>query len=152
MKEQFLKRKLNPFLLISTVLVLAILAGSSVFYQTELSDLVSTRNQLQEDLKEKNQTLANTMEMNQNLNETIREFERNIRQKESKINEQNQRITVLERELDQAENQNQETQERISELESKADNLNNSLYIVCTSNSTLSDSARFNCERQGYGR
>jgi len=39
MKTPVLKRRLNPFLLATTVLVLSLLAGLSVMYQGQLSDI-----------------------------------------------------------------------------------------------------------------
>lgn len=150
MKEQFLKRKLNPFLLITTVLVLAILAGSSVFYQSELSDLVSTRKQLNSELDNKTQNLESLREMNANLNETIRNLENSIREKNSEINSKEQRITELENTLERIRGQNQARGQRINQLNQSVNTLNGSLSVICTSNSSLTDEAEANCEINGY--
>lgn len=157
MKEQMLKRKLNPFLLITTVLVLAILAGSSVFYQTELSDLVSTRNQLQEDLENTSKVLQKTIKDEKELNSTVDNLEESMREKNTEIELKDERITVLERELDKAETENTRFEQEISTLNSTVSNLNDSmetlngsLYIICNSNSSFSESAEQNCEDRGY--
>ncbi|MFB6207943.1 MAG: hypothetical protein ABEJ69_01190, partial [Candidatus Nanohaloarchaea archaeon] len=71
METPLLKRRLNPFLLISTVLVLSLLAGMSVVYQSQLHDLVSSKKDLSQELQQKNQRIAELEARNSNLSSRL---------------------------------------------------------------------------------
>lgn len=159
MKEHLLKRKLNPFLLITTVLVLSILAGLSVMYQSELSNLVSTRNTLQNELNQQTEKAKSLQNMNENLNSTIRTLEESISEKNQEINQKDQTISDLQENLEQTETRLERIESQYSaingtvdELNSTIDTLNYSLGVIC-SNNTLVDEygdAEVQCSARGH--
>ncbi|MDY6770064.1 MAG: hypothetical protein SVU88_03760 [Candidatus Nanohaloarchaea archaeon] len=69
--EEFLRRRLNPFLLVSTVVVLAILAGLSVTYQDVLSEKVSTNKQLRQTVQEKQARISTLENRTANLSTAL---------------------------------------------------------------------------------
>jgi len=73
MKTPVLKRRLNPFLLATTVLVLSLLAGLSVMYQGQLSDILSDKKSIQQQLDDRNQEVSNLESENSDLTQQIQE-------------------------------------------------------------------------------
>ncbi len=94
--KEFLRRRLNPFLLISTVVVLAILAGLSVTYQDVLSDKVSTNQQLQSDLQEKRSRVVTLENMTANLSDALTRTRNDLAVTVEETQRQEQRIGELE--------------------------------------------------------
>ncbi|NMJ77314.1 hypothetical protein GLU64_02800 [Nanohaloarchaea archaeon] len=156
MEKRILKRKLNPFLLITTVLVLAILAGSSVFYQTELSNLTSSKRDLNIQLDNKTQKIKSLERQRQNLSKSlddrIGEIERlentNI-EKENRINELKDRLTKLNSTSSQIKQENERLENENKDLKDRLDDLNFSMNIICSSNST-STRIEGRCRLHGY--
>ena len=156
MDERILKRKLNPFLLITTVLVLAILAGSSVFYQTELNDIVESKNQLNTQLENKTQKISSLQKTNENLskevsskNTRIDRLEQTNIDKENKINNLNNEINELDSTMSNLRQEKNNMNQEISELENELEDLNFSMEIICSSNNTNSVTDD-RCELNGY--
>ncbi|MDY6761658.1 MAG: hypothetical protein SVY41_01290 [Candidatus Nanohaloarchaea archaeon] len=94
--QEFLRRRLNPFLLVSTVVVLAILAGLSVTYQDVLSEKVSTNQQLRETVQEKKARIATLENRTANLSSALTAARQDLRVTVNETQRQEQVITDLE--------------------------------------------------------
>mgnify|MGYP006299984055 CR=1 FL=1 len=117
MDNNFLKRKLNPFLLITTVMVLAILAGASVIYQQELGELVGTRENLSTQLEN---TEAELEQAKQNISE-LRETRDSLQTEVSGVETDLENLrTSTDREISNLES-------NLSEVRNERDNLRRDL-------------------------
>ena len=160
MENNFLKRKLNPFLLITTVMVLAILAGASVIYQQELGELVGTRENLstqlentEAELEQAKQNISDLRSTRESLNTEISGLETDL---EGLRESKNQRISNLESNLSEVRTERdnfrekfEEQNETRAELEDQNVNLRYSLELVCGDlNETKSTFDE--CESYGY--
>lgn len=159
--EEFLRRRLNPFLLISTVVVLAILAGLSVTYQDVLSDKVSTNQELRETLDDRNARISTLEAENANLtaelglteqdlastiNETARQ-EREIQGLESSVSSLEASVSSLETTVSQQEENITSLQAEVDEQSLTIDNLEANLSIICeTPNENLTAEADDLCD------
>lgn len=102
MEAPLLKRRLNPFLLISTVVVLSLLAGLSVLYQSELNDLVTDRKNLSSTLEEKNSRIAslesqvnNLSSRSSDLNQSVENLKTSLSEKINLLEQKNSTVERL---------------------------------------------------------
>lgn len=129
MNSPMLKRRLNPFLLASTVLVLSLLAGLAVTWQGQLSELVNEKKNLSTEIQDKNQKIdelqsevSNLTDESSTLQETVdqlkslnSELNATIRQKEAKIVSLETTIDEKETTISNLESTNQDLEENISD-------------------------------------
>jgi len=106
-----LKRRLNPFLLLITVISLSLLAGLSITYQTQLDGATSDHQDLQE-----------------NLTETKAELE------EAETN-----LTILEDENEVLDDQASGFNEDLADAESQVESLQNDIDVLNQDISSLED-------------
>lgn len=131
MKNPVLKRRLNPFLLATTVLVLSLLAGLSVMYQGQLSDILSDKKDLQENLEEKRNQVSNLQAENANLTQEIEQKERRLNNLSSESQSLESEVESLNNEVDTLEARNSNLQDEVIDLENKTKEINESLELVC---------------------
>lgn len=131
MKAPLLKRRLNPFLLASIVLILSLLAGLSVLYQGKLSDLVSDNRNLTEELQDRkdriNSLEADKSNLSSKLETTEEDLDRYItlyNQEKDKRETLNQKVSTLEDERDGLE-------DKIDSLEATVTEINTTLGDIC---------------------
>lgn len=143
MEAPMLKRRLNPFLLVSTVLILSLLAGLSVLYQGQLDNVVSDKKSLKEELQDKNakvkQLKAEKSDLSQELGNKSNVLDNLRKVRKSLASELNT------------------TQEDLEEVKSErdmwkehAEELNTSLEFTCIDSNNLTDTAQDQCEKWGY--
>ncbi len=141
--QEFLRRRLNPFLLISTVVVLTILAGLSVTYQDVLSEKVSTNQELRQTVEEKNDRISVLEDRNtnlttelatarQDLSATINETQR----QEAEIEDLEDTVAARESTIDSLEttiaDKNATIDDLRSTIDTKEDTINNLLDLLDT--------------------
>lgn len=157
MNTPVLKRRLNPFLLATTVLVLSLLAGLSVMYQGQLSDILSDKKNLQEKLDDREQQISNLQSENSNLSQQIQEKDNRINNLASESSQLESEVSSLEDDITTLESEVSEKEEEILELESKNSNLslelaeiNGTLEDICAyDNNTINDGDD-HCEEWGH--
>lgn len=149
MAQPLLKRRLNPFLLISTVAALSLLAGVSVLYQDQISqktNQVENINQTKAEL----QTEINEMEAQlQNRSIRMTELEKQINSLEAEKNSLNNTIGEKDQKIQELESQVQEAQDN-SELEDTIDDINSSLSFVCAVYSGGDPSVEGECQDHNH--
>lgn len=152
-----LKRRLNPFLLASTVLVLALLAGLSVVYQGQLEDVLQTQENLSSTLEEKNSRI-DTLELRvSNLTNETSVLEQNVDKYVNRSENLKSEVSTLETEIDKLEDDKENLEDKISGLRSDKedlrdtiDNINGTLELICDDvNSTVED-GDVRCDRWGH--
>lgn len=121
--QEFLRRRLNPFLLISTVVVLGILAGLSVTYQDVLSEKVSTNKQLQADLQEKRSRVVTLENMTQNLSTALSRTRQDLAATVNETQRQEQTISSLEDTVASLNGTVQSLEETVADQEATIDSL-----------------------------
>lgn len=147
MDTPMLKRRLNPFLLVSTVLILSLLAGLTVLYQGTLADVTDSKKDLQEQLNQSEHEIKQLKADKKNLTRQIRDKEDEISRlqslldsKEQEVNQLSQRITTLENQLEQASSTSNTTQQ-----------VNDTLSFVCSDPDTqLSSDSTDLCHFRGH--
>ncbi len=165
MKAPMLKRRLNPFLLAATVLVLSLLAGLSVMYQGQLSNVLSDKKELQQELDQKNQRIATLQQENANLSSDLQNaradldrYTRLYRNAQNDISSLNSTIEDLRGDIENQEEQIASLNSRIEDLklnittlQLEVNDLEDSLSIICeTSENNLTETSEEECESQGY--
>lgn len=160
MRERLLKRKLNPFLLVTTVMVLAILAGVSVMYQQELGDLVGTTDNLTTELQDTEAELEQARENITRLRGTKENLEGEVDNLTTTLgnvrDSKNEEISGLESDLEEARNARDNWKEQYQEASNESDNLREerdellySLELVC-GDLNESESSFSECEARGF--
>lgn len=134
MAQPILKRRLNPFLLISTVAALSLLAGVAVLAQDQVNNIQNQKVNIQTAFEEVNQTVERLRLENENKSRKIKALEQNISSTSQELNtakselqNKTERIENLEAQLDQQSQQSsfdQSARETISEL-------NTSVQVLC---------------------
>ena len=149
MAQPLLKRRLNPFLLISTVAALSLLAGVSVLYQDQISqktsqveDINQTRVELQATIDEQEVRIENQSRQMNALENNIQQLQDERQEINSTLTEKEETIQDLQRQLRDA-NQNEE-------LETRIDNMNESIGFFCYNMDTQSDEFLDECSQWGY--
>jgi chromosome segregation ATPase len=138
-----LKRKLNPFLLTSLMLVLCILVAVSVVYQAELSDISGENQQLQTSLEDEQQ-------LNSRLTEQMDRINNSLQSTESELSSLETNYTEIQNEFSDLESEKQILEEELSTAENSIESLNNSLETICTGTSNLTASAENQCTKHGF--
>jgi len=158
MSKTLLKRRLNPFLIASTILVLSLLAGLSVMWQGQLQNVNEEKGALEGTIEEKNQRIAeleNRTSDLQNETSTLRGeldrytglYEEADSERESLENE----ISDLESDIEDKENEISGLESDIDNLEDTITSINASLYEICTdTNTTLSEDSEDECKEWGH--
>lgn len=142
-----LKRHLNPFLLVSVVLILSLLAGLSVLYQGQLNNLVTDKKELSQELNQKNQQITQLKQQKSNLSTKLESTESDL-----------QRYIEL---YKSEEKQRKSLQDRVEDLEQQVEelrvdqglveDLNTTIGLICIDNETqLSSYAAQRCRESGY--
>ena len=134
MAQPILKRRLNPFLLISTVAALSLLAGVAVISQDRIAAVQEEKNTWQERFNERNNTIQRLSLENENKSRQINALEQNISNTAQELNNvrselqnKTERIENLEQQLDQQSQQSSfdaSAQETIRQL-------NSSIGVIC---------------------
>lgn len=152
METPLLKRRLNPFLLVSTVLVLSLLAGLSVVYQSQLNDLVSSKKDLKTRLDQKENVIQSLKDERSNLSTQVSDLNQSLEKTNSIISSKESRISTLETRLDNKtrfiENRTRLIQRLDSQLGNetvRAQNLSQSLSVICSGGSNLTETAKQEC-------
>lgn len=131
MGQPILKRRLNPFLLISTIAALALLTGVAVVAQDRIKENVDSAEEINQSNKELNNTIMDLRSEIEDKNTKIdslknrlENFQTRIKSMNTTVKQKNQEIQSLEEKLAEAENK--------SEIEAEIDKLNTSLGIMCS--------------------
>lgn len=140
METPMLKRRLNPFLLASTVLVLSLLAGLAVTWQGQLSNLVEDKRNLSSTLEQKNQEIsslesevANLTEESSTLKSDVSDLNALVSELNATIDTKDAKIADLENSLDDREQRIDKLNSSYEELESNYTDLEDDLLVVCSS-------------------
>ncbi|MFB6190311.1 MAG: hypothetical protein ABEJ91_01950 [Candidatus Nanohaloarchaea archaeon] len=147
MDTPMLKRRLNPFLLASTILILSLLVGLSVLYQGTVSDKQQKLNRTEFQLQQTRKKIELLKADKKNLTRQIRKKEDEISRlqslldsKRQEVQQLSQRITTLESQLEQVSGTSNTTRK-----------INNTLSYICSDEkTTLSNDARDLCHFRGH--
>ncbi len=118
-----LKRRLNPFLLVTTVIVLALLAGLSIIYQTQFDDIVSDKQSMQEELYQERAAAG--------------ELENKTDAQNQEISNLENRTEELEEEAEEAQMSSEERDDTVESLQGQIENLEGELGEVRDERDTL---------------
>lgn len=146
MKSPMLKRRLNPFLLATIILVLSILAALSVLWQGNLTQLQTEKSNLSASLNESQQRVSNLEAENNNLSERIGRLENDLQTYTEESELLRSRIDSLNSTIDSLENENRELQQENEELSG----LNETLGTICGNGNNTIEAGGFYCEDYGH--
>ena len=158
METPVLKRRLNPFLLASTVLVLSLLAGLSVMYQGQLSDILQEKKDLNSTLDEKNARISTLEGRISNLtNETaqletdLQDYVSRTENLEGTVDSLNEQINNLEDDKEELNLEIEELEKQNKDLDSQVVELNGTLQWICEdSDNNLTEDSEESCESRGF--
>lgn len=146
MRRPMLKRQLNPFLLISIVAVLSLLAALSVVYQGQLNDLLTDNQDLSQELEEEQELVSQLESENQNLTQQLRDTRSDLEETQQLYQNEQGKREDLESRVDNL----QTRVSNLEEFEEQAENLNESLEVTCLDNNNLTAFAQSECEEWGH--
>ncbi|MFB6144355.1 MAG: hypothetical protein ABEJ98_03520 [Candidatus Nanohaloarchaea archaeon] len=156
METPVLKRRLNPFLLASTVLVLALLAGLSVMYQGQLSDILSEKKNLKDKLEQRNARISTLESRVSNLTQELSNTEQDLDMYIRRNMQLKENISRLENRVNSLQQDKENLENRISQLKNMTENLNltivdlnNTLNVICE-DANLTDDGQTLCEEEGH--
>jgi chromosome segregation ATPase len=158
MEAPLLKRRLNPFLLISTVVVLSLLAGLSVLYQSELNDLVTDRKNLSSTLEEKNSQIAdlesqvnNLSSRSSDLNQSVENLRTSLTQKINTLEQKNSTIDRLRESVAGNNDTIEALRQENRELNSTVRDMRLDFGTLCNKEfNNLTNSSQTTCEDYGF--
>lgn len=140
MEAPMLKRRLNPFLLASTVLVLSLLAGLAVTWQGQLSNLVEDKRNLSSTLEQKNQKISslenkvsNLTQESSTLRSDVSDLNALVSELNATIDTKKAKIADLEDRVDDREQTIDDLNSSYQELENNYTDLEDDLLVVCSS-------------------
>lgn len=143
MEAPMLKRRLNPFLLVSTVLILSLLAGLSVLYQGQLDNVVSDKKSLKQELQDKNNQIKQLKAEKSDLSQKLGE-------KSGSLSELRKLYESTKEKLNSTSDELEEVKSERDMWKSHAEDLNTSLEFTCIDSNNLTDTAEDQCEKWGY--
>jgi chromosome segregation ATPase len=154
MTTPLLKRRLNPFLIASTILVLSLLAGLSVMWQGQLSNLQGEKKNIKSELEQKEQRLANLQAEKSNLSEKLQTTGSSLDQLRSDYSSLETERDQLKKEVSNLEDEVDQKESTITDLENETDSLEENLTevrtdfrTVCSNDgNNLTDSAETACD------
>ena len=157
-KTPLLKRRLNPFLLASTVLVLSLLAGLSVMYQGQLSDLVGDKKSLNEEIEQKTQEIAELENETSRLSTQLEtaqsdrgQLQNQLTDREAQIDSLNTQIADKNQEISGLEDERDSLETELAEAESNASTFYDELEVVCQApDENLTDLGDEFCDNRGW--
>lgn len=131
-----LKRRLNPFLIAITILVLSLLAGLSVMYSGVIEDKVEKTKDLNETIKQKNQEISRLKAAKANLSQELNNKEGDVNRWTSIARERKQEISDLNDKISDLEDEKSGLKSEVDRLENVSFQTNLTLADM---NSTLED-------------
>lgn len=140
-----LKRRLNPFLLLTTVIGLSLLVGLSIIYQTQFDEVTSERQNLQEELNQVRENLNNTQ---QRLNATRgneEQLQEQISELESQLQNRSQSTESLEQRITELENQTQTLKESRNEYREDLSLAKSNILQICRQEENLNENSTDIC-------
>lgn len=164
MEPELLKRRLNPFLLVSTVLVLSLLAGLSVLYQGQLSEILSEKKSLQSQMEEKNARIAELENRTANLSRRLNTKQTDLKQTvdlyqsekqkrkrlQDEVSSLESEISSLKTDIEGFKSEISDLEAKIDDLNSTVDDLNQSLSDICSENDNNLTDTSDECQEHGH--
>lgn len=151
MRTPMLKRRLNPFLLASIVLVLSLLAGLSVLYQGTLNEEIDEKKNLQEKINQQNSTITGLRQEKSRLQNSLSKVEDNLDNKTFQIQNLETEVSNLESTISELQTDIEQLNTQIDGLQSDVSNLNSSLEYICSvSWDNMTDGSRDECRDRGH--
>ena len=151
MESPMLKRRLNPFLLATTILVLSLLAGLSVMYSGVIEDKVEQTNQLNSTLDQKNQEISELQAENSNLTQELEQEESRADSLATESSNLESEINSLEEDIDQLESEKSDLEIEVEGLENTTEDLNMSISIICADDeNNLTETSQDQCDDWGH--
>ena len=141
-----LKRRLNPFLLATIVLVLSILAALSVLWQGNLTQLQTEKNNLSESLNQSQQRITELEAENNNLSQRIDRLEGDIQTYTDESELLRSRINNLNSTVDTLEEENEDLEQENQELSG----INGTLGSICINENNTIENGQERCEDYGH--
>jgi len=140
-----LKRRLNPFLLLTTVIGLSLLAGLSIIYQTQFDEVTSEKQSLEEKLVEAEAELENKRQNTTSLETRNNELQTEVSELEEQLNNQDESAEGLESEVERLESENSELQDERNEYRSDFNTVRSDLRTICDDEDNLNENSRLIC-------
>ena len=152
-----LKRQLNPFLLVTTVLVLSLLAGLSVIYQDQLNTVLSDNQELQDEIDDKSDEINSLEEDRSNLEDDLSDTEDDLQNfidesesLESEVDSLETEIDSLETDLSVLEQEKENISEEKEEIEIDLAGLNSTLRDICENSNNEIEKGDQECSSWGH--
>lgn len=147
MATPMLKRRLNPFLLVSTVLILSLLAGLSVLYQGQINNMVEDQRQMKEKLNESRFKVKQIKSEKKILEKELRQKKSEIDRLESLLASKRKEIEKLAQRIKLLKNQLEDARS----TDNTTSRLNDTLGTICgDKETTLSNDASDLCHFRGH--
>ncbi|MFB6191185.1 MAG: hypothetical protein ABEJ64_02060 [Candidatus Nanohaloarchaea archaeon] len=149
MKTPMLKRRLNPFLLVSTVLILSLLAGLSVLYQGQINNLVEEKKDLKQQIEQKDRRISKIQQEKSNLSADLQRMQQLYQNKEKNATTLLEELKKVRAKLENLRDQVRTLQ--ASNTTSSTRDVNDTFALVCFDEETqLSAQARAWCQSEGH--
>jgi septal ring factor EnvC (AmiA/AmiB activator) len=126
-----LKRRLNPFLLLTTVLGLSLLVGLSIVFQTQFEDIAGDREELQAEIEGLNSKINALEQNNTRLVEQNSRLENETSELEKQINSIESQESDLESEVERLNNRTEQLQQERNRLREERDDMQRSIRDIC---------------------
>ena len=146
MNSPMLKRRLNPFLLATIILVLSILAALSVLWQGNLTQLQTEKNNLSDSLNQSQQRIAELEVENNNLSQKINNLENDLQTYTEESELLRSRIDSLNSSIEGLREENRVLREENGELS----RINETLGNICSNVNNTIEVGNVYCEDYGH--
>jgi len=151
MKAPMLKRRLNPFLLASTVLILSLLAGLSVLYQGQLKQTVSQNKNLTQKLQDQNDRIQSLQAENTNITEKLSNKKDSLSTLQRLYNGLKKDRDSLKSEVSKLQGKKNALETNLTDARQQIQSINQTLDDVCSlAWDNMTSLGRDQCEAQGH--
>lgn len=146
-----LKRRLNPFLLLTTVVGLSLLVGLSIVFQTQFEDIAGDRAYLQTEIEQLNSEIESLEQNNTQLSEQNHQLRKRTSELENQISEIESQESGLEDEVSRLENQTSQLQKERNNLREERDDVISDLDVICQLETIEEPSSKNLCDKWAEG-
>ncbi len=141
-----LKRRLNPFLLLTTVVGLSLLVGLSIVYQTQFEEIAGERSDKETEIQELNNKIDSLNQNNTILTERNEELENRTIELEDEIESIESEESGLEEQVGNLQNQTDQLREERNEYRDDFESIQLDIRQLCEQEDLQEDSSETICD------
>lgn len=142
-----LKRRLNPFLLLTTIVALSLLTAVTIVQSEGSKELSTKLNKTQDDYKQLNQSYVQIQEELNTTRYNEKQLQEQISELKNQLDNRSQSTESLEQRITELENKTQTLREERNEYRDDYNAAKSDILQICEQEESLKDSSEAICNK-----